>query len=137
MICFSFQMRRAAKSAMMSPWPQSPNITANRKGNEITVNGTKRTHKSYIHNTMYTLFAPIRQQKYAFIHLATYCIINADLLGLISRYEATPYASMMVWNPSVNLLVLLKVGGCSLVGIWVNTLGTLDPASEVPLSSAA
>lgn len=35
--------------------------------------------------------------------------------GLASLYDATPYASMRFWKPLVNLLVLLNVGGSSLV----------------------
>ena len=37
--CFSLTTRKRANKNMMSPWPMSPNITANRNGKVIHVNG--------------------------------------------------------------------------------------------------
>jgi hypothetical protein len=47
--------------------------------------------------------------------------------GLISWYEATPYESIMAWNPPVNLFVRWNVGGfLALRSSW-RMAGTLPP----------
>ena len=51
-----------------------------------------------------------------------------DLLpGFTSLYVPTPYASTMFWKPEVNLLVLMSVGGVSLLGIRLTKEGNVAP----------
>lgn len=81
---FSIMMSVNALRVMRMPWPMSPNITANKKGNVITVNNP----------------------------------------GFTSWYDPMPYASMMFWNPSVNLFVRWNVGGVAVVRNWCKTAET-------------
>jgi len=60
-------------------------------------------------------------------------VMMVKTAGLASRYAATPYASMSSWKAEVNLFVLKKVGGDSLVVIWLRIGATVDPDFSVPL----
>lgn len=48
---FSYTTIQQANRAMMSPWPRSPNITANRKGKVMTVNGAGEKRACHRHTS--------------------------------------------------------------------------------------
>src|ERR1700734_1340961 len=58
-------------------------------------------------------------------------VVIATIVGLISRYLAIPYESIIIWNSSVSLFVRWNVGG-SLPVLKLFIIGmALDPPDDV------